>query len=440
MGLPTLLKHVRHSQFIRHNTILLLGSVMVGALNYLYYPIMGRLLEPASFGEVQTLVSLFLQLTIFLSVFGLVTVNIVANYQDDSSRNAVILAFEKLALSISLGLLIITVVLQAPLADFFHFDSALPFVILMSSLLFAVPFTFRSAFLRGRQKFGLYTVVNLLGAGGKLLLSPLLIVLGLGTAGAIGGLVTAQALACALAVFFALRLGLKRPKGSSPLGAKGMKAIIPELRYGLLVLTGSLVITMQYSVDIMVIKHYFDAETAGLYAGIASVARIIFFLTASVAMVLMSSVTMQQAAPKNRSQLIKSFALLSVLGLPPLGLFALAPKFIITMLMGPQYLALAELLPPLSLTIFIVSALNLLIAYYLSLRRYGVAPVVLAGALITYVFILLHHGTPAAVVYDLLWGSVLMLGAFGAWITITHIRGRYAGSAAAADINHYSGA
>ena len=68
------LRHARRSRFLRHNSVFFISAVAVGALNYLYYPIMGRLLNTAQFGEVQTLISLFLQIAIFLSVLGLVTI------------------------------------------------------------------------------------------------------------------------------------------------------------------------------------------------------------------------------------------------------------------------------------------------------------------------------------------------------------------------------
>ena len=78
MNLATL----RSSDFLRNNAIFFAGSVLVGALNYLYYPLIGRLVSPATFGEIQTLVSLFLQFTIFLNVLGMITVNIMANYSN----------------------------------------------------------------------------------------------------------------------------------------------------------------------------------------------------------------------------------------------------------------------------------------------------------------------------------------------------------------------
>jgi O-antigen/teichoic acid export membrane protein len=407
---------MRRSQFLRDNTIYLFGSVAVGVLNYLYYPVLGRLLPTTAFGEVQTLVSLFLQISIFLSVLGLVTVNIVANYQDASQRNALVLEFEKLAFVISITLLALTVLFQSDLKRFLHFDSSLPFIILMLSVVTTVPFTFRGAFVRGKQRFGVSAVSNVLVALGKLLFSALLVVVGLGTAGAIGGLILAQAVACGYVAWWALRLGLKRESGQRRRALPDMQVLLPELRYGALVLVGSLVITLQYSLDIIVVKHYFDAHTAGLYAGIASVARIIFFLTASIALVLMPSVRMQQPPEHNRKLLLKSLLLFVVLSVPTLLLFVGFPKLVVGTLMGRSYEPMANLLPMLGVAICLIAVLNLFVSYYLALRRYGIAVVVLAGGGATYGLMLWHHTSPTAVVQSLLLGSLAMVGLLAAWV------------------------
>jgi O-antigen/teichoic acid export membrane protein len=422
-----LVRNLSNSQFLRHNTIFFVGSVTVGALNYLYYPILGRMLTPASFGEVQTLVSLFLQLSIFLSVLSLVAVNIVANADGDEARNALVLEFEKLASVISIVLLILTIIFGTQLQHFLRFDSPLPFVLLALSIVVTVPFTLRGAFLRGKHRFGLASTSNLIASAGKILFSAALVAIGLGTAGAIGGLVLAQAVACALVAWWTFRLGLQaKEEGRRPLsiGLPNMRVLLPELRYGGIVLVASLAITMQYSIDILIVKHYFDARTAGLYAGIASAGRVIFFLTASFSQVLMPMVKIKNTDRENRQLLIKSFILFGGLSIPTLLLFSGFPKLIIGILMGHSYLAMAGLLPRLSLAIFVISILNLLASYYLALRRYGVAVVALLGALLTYGLMLANHNSVAGVVNGLLVGSAAMLGLLVVWRAGAALKGK----------------
>jgi O-antigen/teichoic acid export membrane protein len=407
---------MRNSQFLRHNAVFLAGSVAVGALNYLYYPVLGRLLEPGAFGEVQTLVSLFLQLGIFLMVLSMVIVNIVANYHSEARRNTFVFEFEKLALLAGLALLAASVVFGRQLQAWLNFESSWPFALLALAVVASVPFYIRGAFLRGHQRFGLVSLGQVLAAGGKLAVSAALVLLGLGTVGAISGVVVAQAAACMLVAWWAYRTGLKPLLSAKKASLPDFKLLAPELRYGGVVLAASLAITLQYSIDILVIKHYFDATTAGLYAGVAAVARILFFLTASIAQVLISKVRVNDGRGENGRTLQRSLLLLGAMSLPVLAVMVAFPSQIIGLLMGSTYSGMADLLPKLSISVFIVAVINLLAAYYLALRQYGIALLAAVGAGFTYLFIYLHHGSPTAVVESLLLGSIATMTAIGVWI------------------------
>jgi len=144
---------IRSSDFLRNNTIFFAGSVLVGALNYLYYPLIGRLVDPAVFGEIQTLVSLFLQFTIFLNVLGMITVNIMANYADKEKAHRVIIELEKFAAYLSVFLLAFTLIAGELLRESLRFDSSLPFSALALALIVSIPLTFRSAYARSQKRF-----------------------------------------------------------------------------------------------------------------------------------------------------------------------------------------------------------------------------------------------------------------------------------------------
>jgi O-antigen/teichoic acid export membrane protein len=214
----------------------------------------------------------------------------------------------------------------------------------------------------------------------------------------------------------AYRLGLHAMNRNKRFALPSLRLLAPELRYGTVVLAVSLAITLQYSIDIVLIKHYFDAHTAGLYAGVAAVARILFFLTASITQVMIPKVRQSAAPAENEATLRKSLILLGGISLLPLTIMLLFPRVLVGLLMGKTYLGFADLLPGLSVSVCIVAIINLLAAYYLSLRRYRVTVPVCAGALLTYILIILHHGSPKAIVANLLLGSTAALIATGAWI------------------------
>lgn len=415
---------VRNSEFLRHNAIFFVGSVAIGVLNYIYYPILGRLLEPAPFGEVQTLVSLFLQLAIFLGVLGNLTVNIVANHGDEPAGRRTMLELEKLSLIVSFIGLAIVVVLAPVLQQFFKFESFVPFIILAVAIVVSVPSTFRSAYLRGKKRFGLTSVAGLVAAAAKLAFSVVLIWLGFGTIGAITGLVLAQLASFAYAAIKARQIGFDQSLWTNFFQPPDMKLVLPELKYAGLVLVSSLTITALYSIDIIAVKHYFDAHTAGEYAGIATVARIIFFLTASIAQVLLPSVMLRNAAGKNRDILFKSLALTAMVGGSALLAFWVMPDFITRLLMGDEYARFAYLLPRLGLVVFVVSLLNLLMLYFMALRHYAIAFIAIMGLAVTCGLVGIHHDSLQAIVDSMLGGSVALATLLAAWMLLRITRSK----------------
>lgn len=418
-----MLSQLKNSQFLRHNAVFFFGSVLVGALNYAYYPVLGRLMEPADFGEIQVLVSLFLQFTIFLNVLGMITINITANYDSTAKAHRMIYELEKLAVYIAMAILVFSIVAGGFFAQILQFDSQAPFVALAMALLVSIPLTFRSAYARGQKKFGVASISQLIGAGVKIAFSAGLVVAGLGVTGAIFGIVSAQLAAFLYAAWWAAKLGLVRPKLAQYGKLPDLKAIWPEIKYSGLVFVGLLTITLMMSVDVLFVKYYFDAETAGQYAGVATVARIIFFLAVPIAQVLMPMVKIKQSARANGQLLVKSLVLTVLICGAALAICWLFPEVILKILMGGQYDELVGLLPALSLVVFIISLVNLVVMYYLALRHKMVVLVGIIGFGVVVGLVLYGHATVSTIVYNILLGSILTLVAAGLYVLITFRRG-----------------
>jgi O-antigen/teichoic acid export membrane protein len=393
------------STFLRHNLIFFTGSTIVSILNYLYYPVLGRLLQPADFGEVQAIISFFMQAAVFLQVLSLLTIAIIKKYDDFAQRNALTGELERLATIIGItGLALVT--LASPwLQQFLQFRSPVPFIILGVAVLIGVPTALSNAYLQGFRRFAALAWSNIVTSSSKLIFSAALVVAGFRTGGAILGLALSAVVGLAYATYLAMKVG--RPPISLKWRRPDLTLIRPELRYAGLVFVTSLCINVLLSIDIIAVKHYFSPHVAGLYAGIATIARIIFFLTGPLTAVLISSVKLRDPV-HNRALLIRSLGLLLILGGSALLFFTLYPAFVIQLLMGNRYLEFASQLPRLSLAIFILSVSNLLIFYHLMLRRYLVVPAAALGLVTMVILLMLQHQTIPAVVTSLIEGSVLL--------------------------------
>ncbi len=404
---------MRSSDFIRHNSILFVGSFAVSVLNYLYYPILGRLMSPSDFGEVQVLVSLFMQATIFLTVVTNVAVNVVTNESNETLRNRIVYELEHFATLITVVTLGVALLFIGQLQEFLRFEHPAPFFALALVLVISAPLALRQAYLRGRSAFGLMSIASITSSLAKIIFSVIFVLLGWRAVGAIGGIIAAQIIALIYTASQARKLGLVGKINWRLWRKPDLGLLRPQLPYSLLVLIVSLITTVLFSFDVIIVKHFFPAEIAGYYAGIATIARIIYFLTGSIAVVLLTAAKIEAGRATNHRLLTRSMLLQTAIGGAALVFFSLFPQFSTQLLIGSKYLPYAHLLPMLSLALFILATLNLLLHYDLALRRYSAAVVSILGGVVMIAAVQMNHASLEAVVQSLLIGSLAALAIRG---------------------------
>lgn len=404
--------------FWRNNAIFLAGSLFVAFLNYLYYPVLGRLMDVSNFGEIQALLSIFNLIGMALVAFQIVVINISANNQKASVT--IIRQFERLALAFMASIGLLFVLLSTKLQEFFNFSSYLPFMVLGLVLIVSVPVTFRQAYIQGKKNFAAVSIGGSIGALGKLLFSAILVLAGFKTLGAMAGILMAHVLILIYASYIARRMGFV--SAAHKLAWPDLGLLKPELRYLLSVMTVFFIVTLLYTGDVLVVKRYFSPEEAGLYAGISAIAKIIFFATASFAGVLLASVGQAYSKEDNKAISRKSLLLVASVGGAALLIFSLFPKLVITLMLGERYAAYAHLLPLLSLVIFLMAIVNLCFYYFLALRQYVIVPIAIAGGAMTLSLTVLRHATLEAVIHNFLIGSLLVLGLIGGLSILQRLR------------------
>lgn len=395
--------------FWRNNLIFFVGSMIVAGLNYLFYPILGRLMNLEAFGETQALISMFLQTGILLSAFSLVVANVVTNKSQNNQKLKIIRELEKLAFIIVFIVVIIAACLSVPIQHFLNFDSPLPFILLLISVLISVPIAFRNAYLQGKLDFLGMSLGGIIVALGKILFSVVFVLLGFKTFGVMGGIICAQVITLVYLIHRVSRHGWIFGLNRANIHLPKIAPVKTELIYGGLVFFVNFITILLFSSDILVIKHYFDPTTAGLFAGVAAIGRISFFASMSVAGVLFPSVKLDESSKHNKGIFIRSAVITLAISLPILALFALFPSQIINLMVGSRYLPEADLLPRLALSAFLVSLVNLLFYYHLALRRVFSVIIALLGIIFTIILILLFHNSLVQVINDFIYGNILIL-------------------------------
>jgi O-antigen/teichoic acid export membrane protein len=402
------LDSLKKNEFFRHNAIFWLGSLLVSFLNYLYYPITGRLLNPVNFGETQTIISFMTQTGIFLQVLGLVSIGIIKKYPDLNKREIIRHELSRLTLAISVVIFFLTVLLAPVLKSFFNFSSSLPFIVLAISLLVSVPLSFANAYLQGHKRFAILSVSNIVNSASKIILAVIFILLGFKTLGALGGLIVAQLLSLTYALYkgSGVRNFLSNNFKFKRLEIGLLK---PELPFAAMVFCTSLTTNLLLSFDILVVKHYFPPHRAGLYTGISIISNIIYFACAPFANVLVPSLIPNSKSQQNLNLLKRTLKFTVLIGGSVTIVFLVLPHLVVTILLGHRYSIYSKYLRGLSISIFALSIANILIYYHIGVRHFLVAPTVLIGLVTTLVMLDFWHSNIQYVVTDLVIGGLVLL-------------------------------
>ena len=130
--------------------------------------------------------------------------------------------------------------------------------------------------------------------------------------------------------------------------------------------------------DILLVKHYFEAYEAGLYASLALIGRIVYFIAWMFVMLLLPTVVQLKKEGKETAPILFKYvtyiaAIASIIIL----CCSLFPETAITLLFGKSYLTMAPLLWKYALATGLFAISNIFAYYYLSLDRY--VPVIFSG-------------------------------------------------------------
>jgi len=330
-----MLNKLKSDVFFRRYAIFFSGSMVAAFLNYIFYPILGRLLSPANFGDVEALISLISQSAIILTAFSMVVINLTINTENPQERDALITELQKIAFWV-IGIIFVGILLSlSSIRAFFHFSTIYPLIGLAIILPITATVTFRNAFLQGSGRFKDLSIAGIISSGGRLVFVVALILLGLGVFGATAGIVLAN-IVLLIYLFYQTKDSLHlSTKTNVHVLEKG--SVTKELKYGGLVFFASGLITLFSTADLLIIKHCLNPVDAGLYSGVSVIAGILFFAIGPSAAVLLSSVKLKNTFKENAVPLKKAFLVSLIIGAIGLFTFYMFNDMVVTVMIAYPY-------------------------------------------------------------------------------------------------------
>ncbi|MFH1225915.1 MAG: oligosaccharide flippase family protein [bacterium] len=386
------IQQLKTSTVVRNSAILFIGTMIFNILNYVYHLVMSRMLSTNDFGELESLFALIYLLVVPATALMTVAMRFSSIYKAENNlakTRLFLKKFNQYLIFISLLIILSALIFGSLIAGFLKLENRQPVVLLGLFMAFYLFALLGQGVLQGWQKFSSVSVALVVQGVLKVGLAILFVWLAWGVSGAIGGVMAAALAFFLMIIYFQKRLFRQNDEN------KATRIEYQEIwRYCWPVFFTLLAITALYNVDMMLVKHFFDAETAGNYGALAILGKIIFFATAPLISVMFPMVAESHRLRGDYQKVLKqSLGLVLVVGLSPVILYFCWPKLIIALLVGSKFLAMAPYLGWLGLAIFFVSLINFLANFFLSIQKRKFIYFIILGVLALVVLMSVYHRT-----------------------------------------------
>lgn len=413
---------LRENIFVRNSAILFAGTMAANVLNYVFHLMVGRLVSPSDYGEIESLISLLTIISVPAGTLLLIATKYAADMKAAHNVPGTYALSRYLTKKVFLygaPLLLIALFLTPFVRDFLNIEENLPILLLWAVMFLTFLSAATSGILTGWQKFANTSIVGVLSTVLKLLTVLLLLRMGFAVSGVVGSYV-----ASTLFVYVAGLFLLKRFFQKNTSEEQGEIAItLPAMRgYVAPAFYGTLSVAILGNVDMVFAKHHLEASVSGEYGALSVAAKTIFFVTGVLTTVLFAMSAEESKQKKRGSHTFHLAAWLTLLvATGSILFFSFFPEFVVSVLFGEKYLAVSHLLPWFALAAGVYSLANLFLQYLLSLHETRVTLFFLALAGLE-ILSLFFFGETFYAIIGITIGTQIVAALFGLWFVLRRKR------------------
>ena len=393
---------------LQQSLLFVAATTLAFGLDYLFNLAAGRLLAPAEFGIVVSLAGVGQVLVVASRVVQTVTTRTVSRFQSagDGENRVIHFYFRALRTAGLWGAVATAVLLllSPPLAAFLQIEDVRAVLALAAATWLMAVRPVVGGVLQGQQRFTPLGIIQIIQAGGRLLLAIGLMLLGLGAFGAMAAL----PLGSLLALLFGLWV-LRDFRRPSPTGLRaGPPADL--LRYSAYTAAGLIGFALLINMDAILVKRFFDPDAAGNYAAAVTLGKVIQFFPVAIIMILFPKAARRRAENRDtRAVLFPALLIVGALcGLVALVYF-LIPDLLIRLVFGAAYTVPPAVLGLIGVAMMLLSLANVWLNYYLSIERTRFVFLIWTAVLIQLALMFFFH--------DALWQLPVAMAASGLWLT-----------------------
>ena len=339
---------------------MLAGSGLVGVTNLIYNVLTARMLGPTGFAHATAVYTLLMLTSAITLSFQVVCAKYVASHDTAEDKGSIFASLHLRAWMAGIAIGLLLFLFNRAITDYLNLPDPVLISLLALGMAFYIPLGVRRGYIQGVHAFSSLAINFMLEGVVRLGGAYLLIRIGLGVKGAV--------LASVIAVIASYFLAKPSPGWHAALSPR-IPIAFGEGVQAIVFFSGQVVIN---NFDIVLVKHFFAPEQAGIYAAVSLVGRLVNMCAWSVVNTMFPvSAGARQSDREARPVLFMSLGLVFlILSVLILGLWAI-PSFLWRTLFGSHfelgnYGGLAALLILYAVTTGIYSLSSVMITYEMS--------------------------------------------------------------------------
>lgn len=402
-------KTLLNNEALQGTIIVTIGVFIGNIFAYLVQIYLGRSLSVENYGIFNTLLSVSVIVGVLNNTFMTSVIKLVSDLRSKDKFDTLTQLFWGMSVAaIILGLFFSSVVYLAKglIAGFLHISNINILVGFSIYLIFGFTRVPPFGYLQGFLRFKAFSFSSMLASLIRLLMVIAALYLGYG----VGGIYIFLGFG-ALLIYGIATLILKRNFKSYE------KSDVNEYYTKLISFAGPVLIVqlgmiLLNNIDIILVKHFFDEFTAGIYSGLVTVAKVFLFAANTVAVVMFPQISNAFSKGENILKKFKPFIVIQVLViLIGVAIFYVFPHLIVSVMFGDAYLPAVAYLPKFIWFFAFYVMLNFMTLFLLAIEKTNVYLLQLPFIVIQGILIAVFHESLDMVInMNLITSGLLLFG------------------------------
>lgn len=399
--LKIFIERVVKNQFFAGSLIMILGTNLYNFGQFAFHIIAGRYLGTTYYGDMAALLNILGVFALVQISLGLTVVKFIASEKDTQKIKGITFWALKWSGVMGASVALLIIIFAFPMSKFLQL-SQVSAVYLLAPIIavYAMTSIIRSA-LQGLLRFGWFISSMLSEIVLKLILVLPFILAGYAVVGTMAALLIGV-LGSFLIGILALRRFITKDIAISP-------KVSPLVKYSIPAFIQGVALTSMYSTDLLLVKHFFEPDQAGVYAALAKLGSIVFFGASPISHVMFPLVARKHSHGEPYHKfLFLSLILVSLMSVFLIILYKLFPSFFLSVL-GNHFISGSVHLWLFGIFMGLLAVAMLFIQFYLSIGKVLVVGMFFIAAIVQGTLIWFFHGSIQTVIQMSIISAALLV-------------------------------